>query len=65
MAYPCMGNFIKTSPALGGATSTSTISKGFPGAKATAARDFIFGFPLYHSVLIVEQNRLCNRNTRA
>src|SRR5690554_4898275 len=30
-----------TSPALGGATSTSTICRGSPGAKATAARDFM------------------------
>jgi hypothetical protein len=32
---------ISTSPFLGGATSISTISRGFPGANATAARDFI------------------------
>src|SRR4249919_2362291 len=30
-----------TSPARGGATSISTICKGWPGAKATAARDFM------------------------
>src|SRR5690606_14984637 len=35
--------FTSTSPALGGATSISTICSGWPGAKATAARDFMVG----------------------
>src|SRR5690606_12329310 len=33
--------FTSTSPFRGRATSSSTISSGFPGAKATAARDFM------------------------
>src|SRR5690606_8646726 len=33
--------FTSTSPALGGATSISTICSGWPAAKATAARDFM------------------------
>src|SRR5690606_34655946 len=36
-----------TSPCFGGATSSSTICSGCPGAKATAARDFIGGTPVY------------------
>src|SRR5690606_4997850 len=33
--------FTRTSPARGGSTSSSTICSGAPGAKATAARDFM------------------------
>src|SRR5699024_2943158 len=35
--------FTSTSPALGGATSISTISRGFPASNATAARLFMVG----------------------
>src|SRR5690606_4338270 len=37
--------FTSTSPALGGATSISTICRGWPGPKATAARDFMAWTP--------------------
>jgi hypothetical protein len=41
MADTCVGVFNQHLAFLGGATSISTISRGFPGANATAARDFI------------------------